>query len=86
MLLETMPYTELLGWFQYFEKRPVGWRDDLRAAYLLQAQGVKKKPAEVFPSLRQIGSSGNKLADSLKGSAFYQMMMKAKGGEQVKFL
>ena len=86
VLLETMPYTEMLGWFNYFEKRPVGWRDDLRTAYMLQAQGVKKKPGDVFPSLRQLGTTGNKHADSLKNSAFYQMLMKARGGEKVSFL
>lgn len=86
VLMETMPYTEMLGWFDYFERRPTGWRDDLRAAYLLQAQGVKKQPGEIFPALRQLGSTGNKHADSLKNSALFQKLMTAKGGEKVNFL
>jgi hypothetical protein len=53
-LLNEMPYDELLGWFAYLERRPVDWRDDLRASYLLQAQGVKEKPSKLFPSLEAI--------------------------------
>ena len=29
-LLKEMPYEELLGWFEYFKVRPVGWQDDQR--------------------------------------------------------
>ena len=86
VLMEEMPYVEMMGWFDYLERRPVGWREDLRTAYLLQAQGVKKQPGDVFPSLKQLGSTGNRLVDSLKQSAFYQKLMTARGGEKVNFL
>jgi hypothetical protein len=49
-----MPYEEFLGWFKYFNQRPVGWKEDNRTAMLLSAQGVKKKPHELFPSLKAV--------------------------------
>jgi len=56
-LVEEMPYDEYLKWGIYFEKRPVGWRDDSRTHTLLQAQGVKAKPYEIFSSLVPIYSA-----------------------------
>lgn len=49
-----MPYEELQGWIKYFKARPYGWREDQRTSMLLQVQGVKKKPYEIFPSLAQL--------------------------------
>jgi hypothetical protein len=40
-----------MDWVEYFNRRPVGWRDDHRACYGLSAQGVKAKPHELFNSL-----------------------------------
>ena len=72
-----MTYEELLGWFAYLEKRPVGWREDDRSFKLLQAQGVKAKPWGIFPSLDAIYNrkgSDNPI-NSLKGSVMFQKML-----------
>ena len=50
--ISEMEYDEFAGWFEYLRRKPPGWRDDLRFGYLLNAQGVKKKPQEIFPSLK----------------------------------
>lgn len=84
-----MPYEEMLCWFAYLERRPDGWKEDLRTSYLLQAQGVKEKPSKLFPSLSAISkssSSQNTLADSLKSSFAFQMMQKAVGGDKLNVL
>ena len=49
-----MSYEELLAWQYYFERRPVGWREDDRTFKLLQVQGCKAKAGEIFPSLSSI--------------------------------
>jgi len=49
--LKSWPHKEVLDWSEYFQRRPVGWRDDHRACYGLSAQGVKAKPHELFNSL-----------------------------------
>lgn len=83
-LLE-MSYTELQGWFNYFERRPVGWRDDDRTYKLLQAQGVKAKPHQIFPSLQAImrRDSDNPIS-TLKGSAMFAKMLQAVGGDKLE--
>jgi len=86
-LLEEMPYEELLGWFSYFEKRPFGWQADDRAAKLLQVQGVKSKPQELFSSLSAIYNPKKDEdgfdVNSFKRSAFFQKIAMAQGGEQI---
>lgn len=78
--LESMDYEEVLGWFEYFQRRPVGWRDDLRAAYLMNAQGVDKKPDEIFPSIKQIKNDERKVqeighqGEALMNSTFGAML------------
>jgi hypothetical protein len=84
--LEEMPYDELLGWFAYFEQRPIGWREDDRTHKLLQAQGVKEKAWKLFPSLDKIYNSVRQTDDKgLKTSMFFQKMITAKGGDQLNF-
>jgi hypothetical protein len=84
-----MPYEELLGWVAYFERRPVGWREDDRTHKLLQAQGVKAKATEIFPSLqalyapRIVKHSDQIEPSNLKGSLFFQKMLTAKGGDKL---
>ncbi len=75
MLLDQMPYEELLNWMLYFKSRPIDWRDDNRAYMLLAAQGVKEKPEKLFSSLASIKESNNnayteeeKLAQTLRSS------------------
>jgi len=85
-LTNSMKYDEFLMWFAYFDQRPLGWREDDRAAKMIQAQGVKEKPWRLFSSLdaiynrRPVNEEGTDMA-SLKGSEFMQKMLKAKGGE-----
>jgi len=84
-LREEVPLSELQGWFDYFERRPVGWRDDQRTYLLLSAQGVKEKPERLFPSLKAINGQRN-AANTLKGSAMHHFLSKATGGDTLPFL
>lgn len=87
--MEEMPYTELQNWTIYFDRRPVGWREDLRTAYLLQAQGDRRRPDQIFDSLARIKStseSENKHNSSLKNSAMFAKLMNARGGDKLTIL
>jgi len=75
-----LPYEEFLGWFKFFKVRPVGWQEDNRTALLLSAQGVKKKPQEIFPSLAAV-YKGSKKQSSLDPN-FIKMLQKARGGDK----
>ena len=75
-----MTYEELLGWFDYFEKRPIDWRSDDHTFKVLQTQGVKEKPWAIFPSLKSIYNSSDtkseKLPSStLKNSSLFSKML-----------
>lgn len=61
--VRALPYSEIQGWFQYFQRRPLGWREDSRTHMLMQAAGVEKKAAEIFPSIRTIMDYQQKIAD-----------------------
>ena len=84
-----MTYEELQGWFNYFERRPIGWREDDRTMKLLQAQGVKEKAVNLFPSLKAIYESNQKVNEegtnmgSLMGSMLFQKLMTAKNGDSI---
>jgi hypothetical protein len=86
-----MTYEELKGWHAYFERRPPEWRDDDRTAKLLQAQGAKVKPWEIFPSLKAIYNSiaddnpSSTAPKGLKGSFMGHLMMSSKGGDKIAF-
>lgn len=84
-LVEEMPYEEFLIWVSYFERRPVGWRSDLRAAYQLQAAGVKKSPQDIFSSLKAV-SKTNDSGMSIRGSAMFKKLLNAKGGDSLPVL
>ena len=60
--IQSLPYDELVGWYEYFRRRPVGWRDDNRAAMIVQAaaQSDKLRPEELFPSLKIIREANSK--------------------------
>jgi hypothetical protein len=60
LLLEEMPYHELRCWLEFFERRPIGWREDNRTSILLQAWGVKEKPEKIFRSLEVIKQQASK--------------------------
>lgn len=83
-----MTYEELLGWFDYFERRPAEWRGDERAAKLLQAQGVKEKAINLFPSLAAIykprtTSPGNFDVSGFKASLMFQKMLSSTKGDKL---
>lgn len=78
---EEMPQEELVGWGSYFKKRPAGWREDQRVALLLQAQGYKGKPEDLFPTLKQLKEGIPQEEKSLPKGKFLEMMMSAKDGD-----
>jgi hypothetical protein len=87
-LIETMTYEELLGWYDYFERRPVGWREDDRSAKIIQAQGVKSKAWELFPTLKAIYYPSDhgkpEGVRGLQGSFLFHNMLNAKGGDKLE--
>lgn len=86
-ILNEMPYDEFRGWTVYFERRPLDWRDDLRAAYIMNSFGVKKSPQEIFPSLKSLSKKNSRsTAESLKNSAMLQKLLSAKDGESLQVL
>ena len=84
-----MSYDELLGWRDYFARRPVGWQEDDRAAKLLQAQGVKEKATAIFPSLKVIYHGGERVNQegtdmgSLTNSPLFGFMSQSVGGDKL---
>lgn len=84
-----MPYEEFNKWLLYFEQRPSEWRSDLRASYLMNAFGVKKSPAEIFPSLKSLNknsSSNSNFTKSLANSLIFNKMLSAKNGDSLSIL
>lgn len=82
-----MPYEEFLGWISYFDKRPIGWREDLRTAHIMRAFGDKRQPTEIFPSVKAVYSSREPdTVSSLKTSFLFSKMLSAKGGDKIKAL
>lgn len=67
-----LPYEELLGWMEYFRRRPVGWRDDNRAAVIAMSSfgAGKIKPEDMFESLRVIKRETQKVEEAEAGSNF----------------
>ena len=86
-LMAEMSYEEMLGWFEYFSIRPVGWREDTRAAMIIRSAGVKAKPHELFQSLRIMEDNREREAssiNSLKGSKLFSTLLGAKGGDSLQ--
>jgi hypothetical protein len=83
-----MSYEEILGWFDYFKKRPIGWREDNRTSMLLLASGAKIKADEVFPSLAALRANNKEsdLAVSLRKSAFFSKIVGAVGGDKIDII
>lgn len=88
-LMEEITHEEFSGWINFFERQPVGWREDLRTYYVMSSMaGSKKKPEEIFPSLQQIKDAEadtpydeaqlkeqRKMNQSLKASALGALFM-----------
>ena len=51
-----MPNEELMGWFEYMQRRPIGWQSDNRAAVIALSFGGGKntKPQDLFPSIKAV--------------------------------
>ena len=51
-----MPNEELIGWFEYMQRRPFGWQSDNRAAVIALSFGGGKntKPQDLFPSIKAV--------------------------------
>jgi hypothetical protein len=80
-----MSYEEFVGWEAYFEKRPIGWREDLRTFYNMKSNGLESKPDTIFPSLAVIMNNTPKSTpvSSLKSSALFGKLCNAVGGVKV---
>lgn len=84
-----MDYTEYLGWLEYFDQVPIGWRDDLRFFKVMRTIGTKGEPGQMFESLAKIGRNREQLPDgelsvkSLRGSVMFSRMLGAKGGDDL---
>ena len=85
-----MTYEELLGWMNYFERRPVEWRSDDRVYKVLQTQGVEEKPWQLFNSLgpiyqppqAQVAEEGM-TGTNFKKSYLFSKLLSAKGGDTI---
>lgn len=84
--IRAMPYDEYLGWQAYFKLQPIGWREDDRTFKLLQIQGFKGNPQEIFNSFKIMEDTHADRPSSiaLKGSKMFQLMQKATGGIHLK--
>lgn len=85
-LIREMSYEELLGWQSYFDNKPYGYREDIRAYRIMMAFGGKlPKPEDLFESIAAVKkraderSAGQKLA----GSKMLAMIMSSKGGDTI---
>ncbi len=53
--LNDLEYEEVLGWSEYFRRRPLGWREDNRAAVIAMSFGGGKiRPEDLFSSLKTL--------------------------------
>lgn len=92
VLMNEMPYDELVNWSHYFRARPIGWRDDNRTYMLLSAQGVKEKPERLFPSLKALNQyeqentdEQQRVAASLKSSGLLGKLQQAASNNKVEW-
>ena len=91
MLLSEMPFEEYQEWLLYFESRPAGWQEDDRTVKLLQAQGIKEKPWDIFRSLKSIygknvepvNEDGMLVNGNVKSSSMFSKLLSAKGGDLI---
>ncbi len=90
-----MPYDDFKKWYAFFERVPIGWKDDLRAFKIMQSMGVKEKPESQFASLaslkrseeKQKENSENRIsAANLIRSSLFTKMISATGGEKLEWM
>lgn len=67
-----LDYEELLGWMEYFRRRPVGWRADNRAAIIAMSSmgGGKLKPEDLFDSLRVLKTESSARKEDTQAANF----------------
>jgi len=83
-LYAEMPYTELLKWVEFFNRRPVGWREDQRTYLYLRTQGVKEKSEDLFPTLGLMAKNRENLQvpdKAVPKGTVLEMMIKARNGD-----
>ena len=92
-MAEEMSYEEFLGWMDYLECRPIGWREDDRIFKVLQTQGVKGQPYQYFPTLKPLyqprkaeKQEGELNMRSFQKSFIFSKMAGAVGGDQLDFV
>lgn len=92
VLRTEMPYEDYQKYFQYLERRPIGWQDDLRAYRIMQAFGTQAKPHELFESLAAVMGrrevehvDGMLQQPKLGNSSMLSRLLSAKGGEALKY-
>ena len=87
-LLEEMPYTELIGWGNYFKRYPNGWREDRRAYIISSSLGAKVDVATTFPTLVAIeeAQKNSKVlpGQSIKKSPWMHLLVNAEGGDKLE--
>ena len=85
-VVEDLPHEELKKWFQYFNQRPIGWREDFRAYRIMQAFGTKEPIEKVFESARMMKTHNAEAEDKpnpVKLSGILGKLGKAVGGETI---
>ncbi|MDH5182271.1 MAG: hypothetical protein OEX12_00140 [Gammaproteobacteria bacterium] len=87
-----MSNEEFTKWMAYFEKRPIGWREDQRTYQIMASFGTKEKPENLFESLRKMRTAATPAVEdgklnvaSFKGSLMFSKMMSAKGGDKIAY-
>jgi len=76
-----MDYTEFVKWCSFFQRRPIGWREDQRTYMLLSAQGLKEEPEKLFPTLKALKDHIPTDVKSLPKGKFLERMLTAKKGD-----
>jgi hypothetical protein len=84
--LHELPFDELSSWMKFFDQRPVGWREDFRFAQLMRTFGDKRKPTEMFSSIKTISEESENIGMNLRNSFIFHKMLSAKGGDKLDLL
>jgi hypothetical protein len=85
-VLNKMSYIEFKAWIEYFERRPYGWQEDLRTAYIMKSFGDKRPVQEIFPSLVPLFAARKELsaADAIRAApSLVKMLRGAQGGDDI---
>ena len=90
-LLESMSFQEYVLWLKFFNKRPLGWREDMRAYRLMCSSGnmpKNAKPGDWFSSLAQMSEAeaAENKAIPHRGTFVHTALMNARGGAKLEFL